>query len=464
MINILPGNVRFCSIVLIVSILGLLSGLTQHWPSPIFSQLSTNENPMGRALTAAEQNWMVSLPYLGGLLGPPMSGLIMEKWGRKSALFGAYVPGVVCSLAAALGTQTWHLYLSRATAGMSAYSGLIVAAVYLGEIADGRYRGVVYSSIPLSVSAGMLMCFWIGLYASISQLHFTILAVALLGLMVTGFLPESPYYLLQRLQSGNGGKSLSLLRNSDDILGELTLIQAHVAKTGNLQSKAVRKSFGIVPGLVILAQFSGSVAIRGNIRSVFLKTGWSISDNAAGVVIGTIQIFSSVFNMGVDWMGRKNMLTFASFALAFLLGILGIYFQFLDESMENYTEITWLPLLIFMGYFLLYYSSLSSLPLLYITEIMPLNVKSLTGGFLMALQSLLSFLLVFFYDHMVKGLGTSGYFYVSSIAMLGLALYVQIMLFETKGRSLDEIFIQMNKSKRSKEAFSKNAPENGENL
>ncbi|XP_050300523.1 facilitated trehalose transporter Tret1-like isoform X1 [Anthonomus grandis grandis] len=464
--HLFVGNFRFYFIVLTVNIISLMSGMMLTWPSPILPKLSSNEsldqNPIGRVITSSELSWIAALSSIGGIVGPLFTGLIMEKFGRKLAIACTHIPNLISCLLSAFGNDVWYFYIARVASGMSIYAGVSLGAIYFGEVGRSETRGILYSTTSIFINLGTLLSYCIGPYTSIRDFNLILFAIVLTGMIGTLiYVPESPYFLVQKGEFEKARQSLEVLRgtsNVEDEIGELKMDMSKIPLKDGVffifKAKAARKSFVLALVLIILQQFSGINVIYSYTQLIFEQSGSKLSSDVSSILVGVAQ-FCTIFitTFGVDRFGRKKMLTFASGGLAFTLGILATYFRFQDLGNENTSSINWLPLVCLILFFVFFNSGMGGLPFLYMSEILPSNVKSASSSIIMAVYCLMGFLITYFYNDIINKIQASGGFYVFAGSMVIFAVYVMIVLFETKGKTLQEINDHLSKSKRSKEAF-----------
>lgn len=452
-----------------VNLISLLCGMMLTWSSSVLAKLSSansTDNPLGREITSSEQSWIASLASLGGIAGPSLVGLAMDNFGRKVALACVHLPNIAATLIAAFGNNIWYFYVSRVLAGMSISGGISMVAVYFGEIAERQHRGFLYSTTSISINLGTLLSYCIGPFTTIMVFNLILLGIAVIGLIGTLTILESPYYLVKNLELHEAQRVLEILRNSDfqtdlNLHKEFLSIRREVSNkvysegiTNIFRSKAARRS--LVMSLIVTAaqQLSGVVVIYSYTQLIFYKSGSQLNPIISAILVGVAQLTTiSITTFVVDKLGRKNLLAFSSTGLAFTLAILATFFRFQDLYSDSTTIIDWLPLVCLMLFFVFFNSGLSNIPFLYMSEILPLNVKSISTAIVMANYCLVSFLVTFFYNNIVEGISVSGAFYLFAGSMASFSMYVMIGLFETKGKSLQEIQQRLTRSTRSKNAF-----------
>ncbi|XP_076254342.1 facilitated trehalose transporter Tret1-like [Rhynchophorus ferrugineus] len=450
------GNIRLWLIVFTVNLISLLCGMFLTWTSPILPKLSSYEtidqNPLNRVITANEQSWIAALSSMGGIIGPPICGLISEKFGRKISIASIHVPNLIAALTAAFGKNIWFYYVSRLVAGMSMSSAMALGAIYFSEIAENHNRGILYCTTSIFINLGTLLTYCIGPYTSIMVFNLILGAISLLGILLTLLVvPESPYYLVQYGKLEMAKQTLADLRNGSDITAELKLVQENVLNIKNdgvfaiFQTKASRKALVISVVLTCLQQFSGINIIYSYTQTIFDRSGSNLSSHVSSILVGVAQFVTiCLIPLSVDRFGRKKLLIFASSGLMFTLATLGTFYWFQNNSNYNTSSINWLPLVCLILFFAYFNCGLGGLPFLIMSELFPLNVRSSGSSVVSVLYWFTGFIMTFYYNRLNDVIGDSGSFYLFSVCMACYACYVFLFVPETKGKSLQQINDKMN--------------------
>ncbi|XP_050300525.1 facilitated trehalose transporter Tret1-like [Anthonomus grandis grandis] len=463
----LGANFRLGLIVFIVNIISLMSGMMLTWPSPVLPKLISVEhlyqNPLGRIITLTEESWIAGLMSIGGIFGPSITGFIMEKFGRKLAIACVHLPNIFSCLLAAFGNNVWYFYVARVAAGMSINSGIAMGAIYFGEVGEKRTRGSLFSTTSIFINLGTLLTYCIGPYTTIRNFNLILLSIVVIGILATWlYVPESPYFLVQKGKYEEAEESLKILRGTSQVKDEIEEIKSDISKMTHdgvfaiFETKASRKSFALAFFLINMMQFSGVNVIYTYTQMIFNEAGTNLGADISSILVGVAQ-FLSIFitTFGVDNFGRKKMMGFASGCMALTLATLATFFQ-LQARGNDTSQISWLPLTCLILFFVFFNCGLGALPFLYMGEILPLNIKSASTSIIMGSFCLVGFLITYFFNSITQKIGTGGGFYIFASAMVLNALYVMIFLFETKGKTLQEINDHLNN--KSKETSSIKGP------
>ncbi|KAJ1906054.1 hypothetical protein LPJ81_001564 [Coemansia sp. IMI 209127] len=160
-----------------------------HWSSLPFCL------PMDDAMYSV----CTSIFAVGGLLGSLSAGWMAEKWGRRGALVYNSAPFVLGSLLMAFAVSPTMLATGRLVSGLGSGVSIVIAPLYLSEIAPVKYRGTLNLLNQLSIVIGILITLIVGMLAN-SGPYWRIsvgggLVLACMYLLLFTFAVESPRYL-----------------------------------------------------------------------------------------------------------------------------------------------------------------------------------------------------------------------------------------------------------------------------
>lgn len=195
------------------------------------------------ALPAYLSSIMTATPFLGKLVGVIGCGPLAERWGRKVALLVLAVISLVgCTLqtsAHSAAQFTVGRIINFATTGMC----IVVVPIYQAECAPRELRGLIGSTLQLTISLGGLVASLVNLGTRTikSDASWLIptglqLVVPLVILVLLPFLPESPRWLVSKGRTDEALRSLKHLRgkkaNEESIQAEVDIILAASASKG----------------------------------------------------------------------------------------------------------------------------------------------------------------------------------------------------------------------------------------
>ncbi len=147
---------RFMTITaLIVALGGFLMGFDASVISGVVGFIEVEF-----ALTAIEVGWAVSSLALTATLGMMLSGPLSDRIGRRPVLKIAAVLFAVSGIASALAPGFVTLVIARMIGGLGVGAALIIAPMYIAELAPPASRGRLVSFNQLNIVVGISTAFF----------------------------------------------------------------------------------------------------------------------------------------------------------------------------------------------------------------------------------------------------------------------------------------------------------------
>lgn len=130
-----------------------------------------------------------------------------------------------------------------------------------------EYRGALGTIIQFSISVGLLFDYAVGPYVPFMWLSIASIFFPALFIILFFFVPESPYYLVEKGKEQEARKALQWLRGKSaaGVATELKILQTEIEESSRQQGgyrdliaiKTNRKAFGLCAGLMLFQQCSG---------------------------------------------------------------------------------------------------------------------------------------------------------------------------------------------------------------
>jgi MFS transporter, SP family, arabinose:H+ symporter len=289
----------------------------------------------------------VSCIIWGSIFGNLFAGPLSDRIGRKPALLIAAILFIASSLLTALANGITVFIIGRIVAGVAVGVAIIVAPVYIAEVAPAKKRGWLVSFNQLLIVIGLSAAYFsnyfilkaindpltnwrwmLGIEAVPSVLYFLFLL----------FIPESPRWLIMHGKDNKAMDILTKVGGSDHAQSEFENIKKTLLyKTGagmaaqakELFTKKMKLILVIGFGLAIFQQLSGINAILYYAPMIFETAGGG-RDTAfmQAVVLGLVFMVLTIASMFfIDRLGRKPLLYAGVAMMALSLLITGIVFK-----------------------------------------------------------------------------------------------------------------------------------------
>jgi MFS transporter, SP family, arabinose:H+ symporter len=307
------------------------------------------------SLTKLQLGWSVSSLALTATLGMMLSGPLSDRVGRRTVLKATAVLFAVSAIASALAPGFVSLVLARMLGGFAVGAALVIAPMYIAEMAPPASRGRMVSINQLNIVIGISAAFFsnylllrfsqsgaawseaLGLAQSPWRWMLGVATLpAVLYYFALGFVPESPRWLAMQGRDdeareilGRVGGAAQAGRDLDDIKASI----AAQAKLGRVEPRALlhpslRQVLTIGLAVGILQQATGINSVFYYAPMIFEQSG--IGTDAAfmqAVLVGLVNVVFTVVAMAlIDRIGRRPLLGVGLSGIAVCMLLLALAF------------------------------------------------------------------------------------------------------------------------------------------
>ena len=437
------GNIRYLiGISLIAALGGFLFGFDMTVVSgaiPFLEKIF--------ALSGASLGWAVSSCILACIVGAAFAGKLADVYGRKRVLLGTAVLFAVSAVGAGWAHSFNAFIIYRLLGGLAIGAASGVAPIYVAETAPTRYRGRFVSFYQMAIVVGILTSYYSNYFllrtgADAWRWMFTAgVAPAVLFCFLLFFVPETPRWLAK---TGNEAKALAILARIDgpeyaqrELAAIRETLQVRKGRLADLLEPRMRRIVIIGALLGIFSQISGANAVFLYAPRIFAQTGAGLQDSLFQTsLVGLINFICTFIPiMLVERVGRRPLLLGGVACMTASMSLLTWLF------LRHATGLA--VLLTVLVFIAAYCSSIACLTWVILAEIFPNRIR----GEAMSVANLClwsaNYLLLQTFPVIEARFGIAAAFGAYSVICVIILLFVWKFIPETKGKSLEEIEIQL---------------------
>jgi len=412
-------------------------------------------------LTKIELGWSVASLTLTATLAMMVSGPLSDRLGRRPVLKIAAVLFAISAVASAVAPSFIALVAARMLGGFGVGAALIIAPMYIAEIAPAAMRGRMVSFNQLNIVIGISAAFFTNyLILRLGQSDLAWAEALRLGewnwrwmlgvealpaifyFLALFAVPESPRWLVMNGQDDDALRVLEKVSGSAQAKADIRAVKASLHAEQSTERPGLRELFR--PGMRLVLVIGVSVAILQQvtgINSVFFYAPMIFEQSGIGtdasfmqaVLVGLVNlVFTVLAILFIDRLGRRPLLGAGLAGIAVCMLLLSYGFG----AAEMNPTIILVGILGFVASFAI---SLGPVMWVLFSELFPNRVRGLAISFVGFINSAVSFLVQLIFPWELQNLGNSVTFLIYGLfAIVGLVIVMRL-LPETKGKSLEEL-------------------------
>ncbi|GLJ29231.1 hypothetical protein SUGI_0576600 [Cryptomeria japonica] len=287
------GSIQTVLLSTFVVVLGSLEfGYSVGFSSPTQSAMIED-----LGLTLSQYSTFGSLLTIGAMIGAITSGRVADSMGRKGALRVASASYIIGWLIIVISKVVLPLDIGRLFVGYGVGLTSYTVPVYIAEISPKNLRGALTNTNQLSITAGVLIVYLLGMLVTWHDL--TIIGLIPCSILVLGlfFIPESLRWLAKVGREKEFKEELQTLRGKDcDVSAEAAEIKEYVDELKILPKGRILDLFQrkyahhmiVGVGLMVFQQLLGINALMFYADRIFEAAGFH-SDHAASISVAALQ-------------------------------------------------------------------------------------------------------------------------------------------------------------------------------
>ncbi|UII23849.1 sugar porter family MFS transporter [Fulvivirga ligni] len=293
---------------------------------------------------------------LGSILGNLTAGMISDAIGRKKALLITAFLFMLGASGTALAGHIIIFIICKFVAGIGVGIAILVAPMYIAEMAPPENRGKLVTINQLNIVLGLSIAYFsnyyilqfiedpdlnwrwmLGIGAFPAALYFILLFI----------IPESPRWLIQKGRLEEAKFTLNKVRDHEQAVIEFQNIQNTLkatkkekkAKLSEVFSRRMKVVLIIGLALAFFQQVSGINAVLYYAPMIF-ETAGGATDTAflQAIIVGIIfMVFTVLSMLVIDRLGRKPLLIIGTSIMAAFLVMVGYSFYIATYKVTDNT-------------------------------------------------------------------------------------------------------------------------------
>jgi sugar porter (SP) family MFS transporter len=407
-------------------------------------------------LSPAMKGFAASSALLACIFGAAFAGTLSDRLGRKKVLILSATLFLISAVGTALPQNLTQFVLFRFIGGLGVGAAAMTSPMYIAEISPAKMRGRLVSVNQFAIVFGMLLVYFVNYYiAGLGDQAWntetgwrwmfgseSIPAVLMLVLLFC--VPESPRWLTKQNQKSKALRVLSKVDGEEYAKQEIQVIE----ETLSLESSSLSQLFSpgmrsvLVIGVVlaVLQQITGINVFLYFGSEIFEKLGGETIDAALlqQVVVGAVNLMFTVIAIrSVDKVGRKPLM---------LVGSTGMGVALFAMGMAGYWQATGTWLLIFVLVYIASFAlSVGPVTWVILSEIFPTKIRGRAMGIatvcLWVANTVVSqtFPIMDENAYLIEKFHHGFPFFIYGVMCVVLAVFVAVVVPETKGLTLEEI-------------------------
>ena len=396
-------------------------------------------------LSPALHGIVIASALYGTVLGSLFGGYPADRLGRRATLIGIGILYLVGAIWSAAATDVYSFIAARVIGGLGIGMSTVAAPLYIAEIAPPKYRGRLAGMFQFNIVFGIVIAYasnamladvgpnawrWMIAVAALPSLLYTILCFGL---------PESPRWLITKTRDVESAlRVLKRIRPGvpeTEIEREVESIRRST-ESDELQptrgNRVLRVPIMLAFLIAFFNQMSGINAVLYFAPRIFELAGLGTKAallQSVGVGVTNL-VFTFVGLWLIDRLGRKTLLLIGS--VGYIASLSAIAYAFLTS------HYSFVPALIFA--FIAAHAMGQGVTIwVYIAEIFPNRYRAKGQALGSFTHWVFAALLTSFFPLAVAAFAPAAVFAFFAFMMVLQLIWVQTLVVETKGVSLEQI-------------------------
>ncbi|GAA5908230.1 uncharacterized protein JCM6883_004316 [Sporobolomyces salmoneus] len=406
-------------------------------------EVGIGEYPSGRVTDEVHQGGIVSIYYLGCIVGCFVGGWAADKWGRINGIMGASAFAMVGGALQAAAQSSDFMLISRVVTGFGTGALTGIVPVYCSEVSGASHRGAFLGYVFIANYLGISVAYWLAfglefIDSGLSPIRWRFILAfqcvpAIILLIGIKLLPDSPRYLASVNRHEEARDVLEHIRGgpSPEVDAELT---------GMAEEAQFNKGSSVVEIRKDSPRWTGITAVTAYSPVLLSQAGYStITQSGLAGGLNTIGIIGTIISAQVvDRFGRRPCLMVGSLLLAIVNLIAASLYEGSLANPGLASKIAPAAVAMLFLFNLAYASTWGTIAFLIPTEIFPSEMRSQGNGYGITGWSIGVGMTVLVNPIMFGSIGSRTYFLFCALNLLWIPT-VYFLYPETAHRSLESL-------------------------
>lgn len=331
----------------LISLIVALGGFLLGFDSAVISGATPfYKNTFGLNSGSMLIGFSVSSLILGAIIGNIMAGKLADRFGRRGVLKVTALLFTISAITTALAFNISSFLAARIIGGFGVGMAILVAPMYIAEIAPRKSRGTLVTFNQLNIVLGISIAYFSNYFfqqtIADSDLKWRVMLgveaiPAILFFILLFFVPRSPRWLLQKAKGEEARGVLNKIHGETQAqieFQEITLSLKEEEKKekgtwSDVFSRRMKTVLIIGFGIAFFQQITGINAIFYYAPMIFEMAGGG-KDAAflQAAILGVTNVVMTILAMFlIDTLGRKPLLMIGAIGICISLAIVGFSFQ-----------------------------------------------------------------------------------------------------------------------------------------
>lgn len=398
--------------------------------------------------------YIASMNHLGAAIGAYMCGYLVDKFGRRPVLIWNSIPFLIAGIWMSNSTSVMHLIIGRLICGLAVGAASVSVTIYISEMSPTHLRGKLGVFVQVAITMGIILSYFVGyfvvkcIYKDCWQYMLVIgLILPIISIFLTlFFLPETPRWLISYRRDGEAMAVLLNIYgiNNDDLAQEEYFRQfTQFEKDRNLKRRwrdlfDPKYSLHILISVIlnVIQQLVGFNIITYYSATLFHHMGYVDADALVWSIATALPQLAFVLLAIhlLELVGRRKLLLISSIGVCITLILLGI--STISFMSEHQLTLAMIFIVVFRCFFSI---GLGPIPSILASELLPYQIRARGLSLSCTMNWLTNYIITNNFLSWVDSFGITYIYFAYSLCAMIAALFTWLVVWETKGKSLEEI-------------------------